>query len=127
MKVKVQLKTKTDLLLMGYENNCDPKDFLNYLAGNIVTLNLNKTIFSKCGGKIFCCEEYPDYAIYDYLIKRVIYSNKVIVQDEFTLQEIGNCFGISMQRVSQIVNSSILKLQSIVNQKNLIYENLTLE
>jgi hypothetical protein len=116
MKLQIQLKTRNELLRMGYEPNDDPKDFLNLLSGKIVTLSLNKTIATK-DGTIYVSTEYPKYAIYDYLIKRVI-TQKSIQKDEYeySLKEIGDYIGTSYQNVSKLLKKLFTK-----ENKNSLY------
>lgn len=124
MKMKVQLKTKSDLLSMGYENNSDPNDFLNLLAGKQVTLDLDKTYRAECGGIIYQSIEYQDYAIYDYLVKRVIQKKNIAnIEEEFTLKEIGANFGITMQRADQILKAAFKKINKYIKSNNLKFED----
>ncbi len=113
---KIQIKSKQKLLEMGYENNIDKDDFLNLLAGEIVTLDLDQTIAVE-DGTIFISKEYPQYAIYDYLIKRVIEPSTRGVEEqyEYSIAEIGKSIGMSSQRVSKVIKTSISKLSSIID------------
>ncbi len=108
--LRIQLKTKQELLQMGYINNNDPKDFLNLLSGQIVTIN---RIATTKNGMILTSREYPKYAIYDYLIKRVNVSSKLSSNTkirkkdsfEYSLVELANHFNVSSQRIDQILTS----------------------
>lgn len=110
MKKQIQLKTKEEMLEMGYENNYDPQDYLNLLAGEFVTLDLTKT--RKSGeGIIYFCDEYPEYIIFDYFIKRVVAEKESVRANgkngdyEYSNKEIAAKFGISHQRVDAILKN----------------------
>lgn len=75
MEKRVQMKTKQELLKMGYEYNDSPQDFLNLMSGQTLTLDLDRTRKASCGGTIYFSIEYPEYMIYDYLLKRIITKN----------------------------------------------------
>ena len=120
MLKKVQLKTKQELLKMGYEYNDNPEDFLNLMSGQIVTLDLDSTRKASCGGIIYFSIEYPEYIIYDYLIKRVMINKKPIMKDdvEYTYTEIGITYGFTMQRSEQILKQALKKMKKIVSTYN---------
>lgn len=101
--MKVQLRTKNDLLAMGYPSNRDPDDFLNLMAGKIVTIDYEYNMES--GEKIYISKEFPEHAIYDYLIKRFVNKNLVrsaINDFNCSFKEIGTLMGVSFQRIQQI-------------------------
>lgn len=124
MEKTIQIKTKAELLEMGYENNNDLNDFLHVLAGRFVTLDLTKTIATK-DGKIFICIEYPDYAIYDYMIKRVldIKESQKIEDYEYTYKEIAAELGVTFQAVEKKIKSLLRKKlkNKVVTDMELIY------
>lgn len=97
---------------MGYQDNNDKTDFLNALAGRIVTIDSESE-----DGRIFTCKEFPEYAIYDYLIKSVK-TVEALGEDEYTYAEIAKANGITTQGAWLIVNKAIKKLK-IIAPKNL--------
>lgn len=109
---KVFLKTKEELLKLGYENNQDKKDFLNLIAGHVVTINLES---EDC--TVYVCKEYPEYAIYDYFIKGVVFKNST--DDTLPLAAIAVNYNISVQAVSVILKKSLEKIRKIIDNKNL--------
>ena len=109
---KVFLKTKEELLKLGYEDNKDKKDFLNLIAGRVVTINLESD-----DGTVYVCKEYPEYAIYDYFIKGVVFKNST--DDTLPLAAIAVNYNISVQAVSTIIKKSLKKIRKIIDNKNL--------
>ena len=103
---KVFLRTRDELLKMGYEDNHDKDDFLNALSGHIVTIN-----YESEDGDVFTCVEYPEYAIYDYLIKGV--QTHVVSSEESTFAEIGVGLNYSTQSAWNICKQSIKKLKEL--------------
>lgn len=109
---KVFLKTKEELLKLGYEDNKDKKDFLNFIAGRVVTINLESD-----DSTVYVCKEYPEYAIYDYFIKGVVFKNST--DDTLPLAAIAVNYNISVQAVSTIIRKSLKKIRKIIDNKNL--------
>ncbi len=109
---KVFLKTKEELLKLGYEDNKDKKDFLNLIAGRVVTINLESD-----DSTVYVCKEYPEYAIYDYFIKGVVFKNST--DDTLPLAAIAVNYNISVQAVSTIIKKSLKKIRKIIDSKNL--------
>lgn len=109
---KVFLKTKEELLKLGYEDNKDKKDFLNLIAGRVVTINLESD-----DSTVYVCKEYPEYAIYDYFIKGVVFKNST--DDTLPLAAIAVNYNISVQAVSTIIKKSLKKIRKIIDNKNL--------
>jgi len=124
--VKVKLKTKEQILKLGYEDSTDPEYSINKLAGQIVTINLSQAVRIR-DLVIYECEEYKGYAIYHSFISRIVEKTNTTDRnkEEYTYQEIGDKLGISPQGVGQILQSAIYKL--IKNQNKYFSNNLDLE
>lgn len=110
MITQIQLKTKSTLLEMGYPYNENPDDFFNLLSGKILSLDLTKTITSD-DGTIYLSKEYPEYAIYDYLIERVVHTpNSSASGHEYTLGELSKMFGVSPQGIDNLLKRAFEKI-----------------
>ena len=111
---KVFLKTKEELIKMGYEDNNDKDDFINVMAGRIVTITAESE-----NGKIFTCDEFPNYAIYEYLIKE-IYTYTRNVDGECSYAEIAKKFNVSTQSVYAAYKKAISKIKNINETSGLV-------
>lgn len=109
---KVFLKTKDELLKLGYENNHDKTDFLNFLAGHVVTINSESE-----DGTVYTCKEFPEYAIYDYFIRGVVFKN--YNDDTIPLAAIAVNYNITVQAVSAIIKNSLKKIRKTIDNKKL--------
>lgn len=108
---RVILKSKTELISMGYEPNDDPYDFINLIAGKSVIIN------KELGnGKVFICKEFPDYAIYDIFIRAYVSlgTSQIGNSYDYSLLEIAKHLKVTPQRINKIVNGAMKKLQKIV-------------
>lgn len=117
---KVFLKTKEELIKMGYESNNDKEDFLNALAGRLVTINTESE-----DGKIFICKEFPEYAIYDYFVKSVKQNKRRnnTEDDLCSFEEIGKAFNITTQRAWAVCNKTIEKIKILAETKKEYFLN----
>lgn len=82
---KVLILKREVLIAAGYENNEDPSDFLNLLAGKEITID---EVFEE--DQIYTCVEYPGIAIYKVFIQKPIPE-----ASEFTFKEISKMVGIN--------------------------------
>jgi hypothetical protein len=124
--IKVLIKSKNELLNMGYENNQNSDDFLNVVAGKIVTLDLDKTRKAiTCDGIIYFSTNFPTYMIYDYFIKCVIKNNILTAEDsEFTLKEICKKLHFnSPQAVNVKLTNALAKIKRIMQLNNFVKIN----
>jgi hypothetical protein len=109
---KVFLKTKEDLLKLGYEDNNDKEDFINLMAGHVVTIE-----FESENNNVYICKEFPEYAIYDYFIKGIAFN--ATSDDEYTLTEIASKYDVTAQAISGTLNRALKKMKNIILENNL--------
>lgn len=109
---KVFLKTKEELLKLGYEDNNDKTDFLNLMTGHVVTIELESE-----DGKMFISKEYPSHIIYDYLIKGVVKKN--LSNEDVTLKEISQIYNVTAQAINGICTRSLKKLKKYIENNNI--------
>lgn len=111
----VKIKSREELINLGYENNYDLFDFLNLLSGKTVTI-----IEKSLDGRILICKEFPDYAIYDIAIETKVEVKPLKYEldlKELSLAELSNFFNVSPQRISQICKSAMKKISIIAADK----------
>ena len=108
-KMKVKLLDRDVLIASGYEDNDEPEDFLNLMAGKEVTIE------EKIQYDIYTCKEFPDVAIYKVFIES-------IVSADLTVKEMGIVYGISVSTVNRAFTSDFKKLKSIMNKEETIME-----
>lgn len=108
---KVFLKSKEALLKLGYEDNDDQDDFLNLMSGHVVTIN-----YESEDGKVFISKEFPNNAIYDYLIGGII--TKGAANEEMTLTEIGLKYNVTAQAISSICRRALKKMKAQIVSSN---------
>lgn len=118
---RIQIKKREELLKLGYEDNKDPNDFLNLLAGKELTINGISE-----NGKIFISEEYPNYAIYDISVSNYLYCENEITKIshdyDYTCAEIGKKLNITTQAVNQQITRTMKKLLTLLknDKENLL-------
>lgn len=118
---RIQIKKREDLLKLGYEDNKDPNDFLNLLAGKELTINGISE-----NGKIFISEEYPNYAIYDISVSNYLNCKneitKISYDYDYTYAEIGKKLNITTQAVNQQITRTMKKLLTLLknDKENLL-------
>lgn len=111
----VEIKSREELIKLGYENNYDLFDFLNLLAGKTVTI-----VEKSEDGKILICKEFPDYAIYDIVVEKKIEITPLKYElnfKELSLAELSNIFNVTPQRISQICKTAMKKISKIAADK----------
>lgn len=111
----VEIKSREELIKLGYENNYDLFDFLNLLAGKTVTI-----VEKSEDGKILICKEFPDYAIYDIAVEKKIEITPLKYElnfKELSLAELSNIFNVTPQRISQICKTAMKKISKIAADK----------
>lgn len=108
-KMKVKLLDRDILIASGYEDNDEPEDFLNLMAGKEVTIE------EKIQYDIYTCKEFPDIAIYKVFVES-------IVSADLTVKEMGIVYGISVATVNRAFTSGFKKLKSIMNKEDTIME-----
>lgn len=109
--MKVKMLDRAVLIAVGYENNSDPNDFLNLIAGKEITIK------EAIDDLIYTSIEYPDVAIYKVFVEKIVYA-------ELDLRETGLIYGVSHETIRKAFTSGIEKLKRIVIEKNII-EGLT--
>lgn len=103
----VQLLSKKTLVAAGYEDNNDKNDFLNLLAGKIVTIDQ-----SFENGQIYTCKEYPGIAIYKVFIE-------CTVETSFTFVDISKMINdISTSEAARKISIRVLaKLNPLLREQ----------
>lgn len=118
---KVEIKSREELVNLGFESSYDLFDFINLLPGKIVTI-----IEKSKDGKILICKEYPDFAIYDIAVKTRIEVTPLKYEldlKELTLTELSKIFDITPQRISAICKTALKKIAKIAepNKEELVW------
>lgn len=118
---KVEIKSREELVKIGFENNYDLFDFINLLPSKIVTI-----VEKSKDGKILICKEFPDYAIYDVAVKNRIEITPIkynLDLKELTLTELSNIFKLTPQRISAICKTALKKISKIAepNKDELVW------
>ena len=70
--MKVKMLDRAVLIAAGYENNSDPNDFLNLIAGKEITIK------EAIDDLIYTSIEYPDIAIYKVFVEKIVYADKEV-------------------------------------------------
>ncbi len=105
--MRVKILDRNVLVAAGYENNSDPEDFLNLVAGKEITIKEEINDF------IYTSLEYPDIAIYKVFVEKIVYA-------ELDLRETGLIYGVSHETIRKAFTSGIEKFKKIVIEKDLI-------
>jgi hypothetical protein len=105
--MRVKILDRNVLVAAGYENNSDPEDFLNLVAGKEITIKEEINDF------IYTSIEYPDIAIYKVFVEKIVYA-------ELDLRETGLIYGVSHETIRKAFTSGIEKFKKIVIEKDLI-------
>lgn len=111
----VEIKSREELIKLGYKNNYDLFDFLNLLAGKTVTI-----VEKSEDGKILISKEFPEYAIYDIAIEKKIEIKPLKYELDFkelSLLELSDIFNVTPQRISQICQTALKKISKIAASK----------
>lgn len=111
----VEIKSREELIKLGYKNNYDLFDFLNLLAGKTVTI-----VEKSEDGKILISKEFPEYAIYDIAIEKKIEIKPLKYELDFkelSLVELSDIFNVTPQRISQICKTALKKISKIAAPK----------
>lgn len=105
--LQVQLYSKFELLKMGYLNNNEKDDFLNLMAGKVVTIDINNS-FSDFD--IYVCYEYQNYAIYKCFIKKVIDKDELL-----SFPVIAKVLNLKIHEVSFILKNILFKIRPLLH------------
>lgn len=105
--MKVKMLDRAVLIAAGYENNSDPNDFLNLIAGKEITIK------EAIDDLIYTSIEYPDVAIYKVFVEKIVYA-------ELNLRETSLIYDVSLGTINKALNNGIEKFKKIVIEKNLM-------
>jgi len=105
--MKVKMLDRAVLIAVGYENNSDPNDFLNLIAGKEITIK------EAIDDLIYTSIEYPDVAIYKVFVEKIVYA-------ELNLRETSLIYDVSLGTINKALNNGIEKFKKIVIEKNLM-------
>ena len=108
----VKVLDRSILISSGYEENDDPEDFLNLIAGK------NITIREILDNDIYTCEEYPDVAIYKVFIERIITS-------DINIRQTALVYGISLSSVQRALITGLQKLKIFAETDTTLLESLS--
>lgn len=105
--MRVKMLNRAVLIAVGYENNSDPNDFLNLIAGKEITIK------EAIDDLIYTSIEYPDVAIYKVFVEKIVYA-------ELNLRETSLIYDVSLGTINKALNNGIEKFKKIVIEKNLM-------